>query len=313
MKVKALSFRQPWADLVLQGKKSLDLRTWSTRYRGPLAVFASQTVEKDRCLEYGIDPDRVTTGAVVGLVELVGVVELDDASYAARASEHLSGRKFHAPMFGWELTNPRPLAKPKPAKGRQLLFEINLPEIGAEIETEVLSKKLEQDTTLDISVSNLWGDTYPFELRLVPEIDSKTNKTSYRLGLYQRKVEPPSAQRNLFHQTPNQMERVVELGGVPLRAVADQVLEALRENGYKVTDLSTNRREPFSLQEETGVRLSLLFLAVKRVSKVSRIEVISAGIRDMTSEELYYWFSKCTSRAKAKRSQKALRTLLADE
>ncbi len=313
MKIKALSFRQPWAELVLQGKKTLDLRTWSTRYRGPMAVYASQTVEKERCQEHGIDPDRLTTGAVIGLVDLVGVVELDCASYAARASEHLSGRQYHAPMFGWELANPRPLAEPYPVKGRLLLFEVDLPEPAGATKPEGSPGAAGQETRVDPFAGTFWGEALPFELRLAPEPDSKTGQASYRLGLYQRVVEPPSAQRSLYRQSPDQMERVVELGGVALRAVADQVLEALRENGYKSTDLTPNRREPFSLQEETGVRLGLLFLAVKPVSKVSRIEMISTGIQDMTSEELYYWYSKCTSRAKAERAQKALRILLADE
>lgn len=313
MKIKALSFRQPWAELVLQGKKSLDLRTWSTRYRGPLAVYASQTVEKERCQEYGIDPDRVTTGAVIGLVDLVGIVELDDASYAARANEHLSGRQFHAPMFGWEFANPRPLAEPQPAKGRLLLFEVDIPEIAGEINPKGLLNEAEQEVRTDPFAGGLWGEALPFELRLVPEIDSKTRQASYRLGLYQRKIEPPSAQRRLYRQAPDQMERVVELGDIALRAVADQVLEALRENGYKATDLTPNRRESFSLQEESGVCLGLLFLAVKPVRKVRRIEVISTGIRDMTSEELYYWFSKCTSRVKAEQAKKAFRILLSGE
>jgi hypothetical protein len=34
--MKALSFRQPWAELVLQGRKTMDLRTYTTHYRGPL-------------------------------------------------------------------------------------------------------------------------------------------------------------------------------------------------------------------------------------------------------------------------------------
>lgn len=312
MKIKALSFRQPWAELVLQGVKTLDLRTWSTRHRGPLAVYASQTVEKDRCQEHGIDLDRLTTGAVIGVVDLVGVVELDGASYAARASEHLSGRRFQAPMFGWELANPRPLAEPQPARGRLLLFEVDIPDPAGEKRPEAQTIKAEQKTRTD-SFASGWGEGLPFELRLTPEVDPKTRQATYRLGLYQRKVEPLATQRKLYRQTPDPMERVVELGGTPLRAVADQVLEALRENGYKATDLTPNRREPFSLQEESGVLLGLLFLAVKPITKVSRIEVISSGIRDMTSEELYYWFSKCTSRAKAERAQKALRILLADE
>lgn len=313
MKTKALSFRQPWAELVLQGKKTLDLRTWSTHYRGPLAVFASQTIEKERCQEHGIDPDRLTTGAVIGLVDLVGVVELDMEAYAARASEHLGGREYHAPMFGWELANPRPLSEPLPARGRQLLFEVEIPETDGEPAPETPRPAAHQERDSAPQAADLWDNAQPFELRLVPESDARTGQASYRLGLYQRKVEPPAVQSSLYVQAPDQMARVAELGGVALRALADQVLQALRENGYRATDLTAGRREPFALQEESGVRLGLLFLAAKPISKVSRIEAISEGIRDMTSEELYYWYSKCTSRAKAERAQKALRTLLADE
>ena len=73
------------------------------------------------------------------------------------------------------------------------------------------------------------------------------------------------------------------------------------------------RREPFHLDELTGVRLGLVFLAVKRISKANRVEAISQGIRLMTAEELYYWYSKCTGGPTAERAQKALRVLLSEE
>ena len=109
------------------------------------------------------------------------------------------------------------------------------------------------------------------------------------------------------------MVKVVELSNQTLQAVADHVLNALRENDYKPTDLSQKRREPFSLSEDSGVLLGLLFLAIKPISKMDRIEAISQGLRAMTSEELYYWYSKCTSQPSAERAQKALRVLLAAE
>ena len=34
--MKALSIRQPWAELIMQGRKTLELRTWRTNYRGAL-------------------------------------------------------------------------------------------------------------------------------------------------------------------------------------------------------------------------------------------------------------------------------------
>ncbi len=53
------------------------------------------------------------------------------------------------------------------------------------------------------------------------------------------------------------------MGGSVLRAVSDQVLDALKRSGYRATDLGASRREPFALSEEAGVRLGLLFLAIK--------------------------------------------------
>jgi hypothetical protein len=103
----------------------------------------------------------------------------------------------------------------------------------------------------------------------------------------------------------------VTLGGDTLRAVSDHVLDALREAGYKATDLSPVRRAPFRLPEAVGVRLGLVFLAVKPLNRLDRIEAISHGIRQMTLEELYYWYSKCTATDTAGQAQKALRLLLA--
>lgn len=39
---EALSIRQPWATLVAAGLKTVECRTWKTKYRGPFLVCASQ-------------------------------------------------------------------------------------------------------------------------------------------------------------------------------------------------------------------------------------------------------------------------------
>ena len=62
-----------------------------------------------------------------------------------------------------------------------------------------------------------------------------------------------------------------------------------------------------------GVRLGLLFLAVKPLRKVDRMSSISSQIHGMTEEEAYYWFSKSTAASTARRAQRAMRVLLAEE
>jgi hypothetical protein len=44
--MKALSLWQPWATLVALGVKKLETRSWSTTYRGPLAIHATATMPK---------------------------------------------------------------------------------------------------------------------------------------------------------------------------------------------------------------------------------------------------------------------------
>lgn len=39
--MKALTLWQPWASLVALGEKKIETRTWSTTYRGTLAIHAS--------------------------------------------------------------------------------------------------------------------------------------------------------------------------------------------------------------------------------------------------------------------------------
>jgi len=302
--MKAISIRQPWADLVIQGKKSLDLRTRKINYRGPLAIHASQTVEEDACQRFEIDPDTLTVGAVIGVVNLADIYELDEALYQKKANQHLSHRSYREGLFGWHFEEPNELSQPIMYKGRLGIFYVPDDYINGNVE----APKRKQ---AEYRVSSPWDPEKPFELRVIPTPEH--TKVPYRLAIYHPIVKSQDRQKTFYRQEPPQMEKIVELGGQILQSVADHVLEAIRENGYKPTDLGTNRKKPFTLNEESGVRLGLLFLAIKPLTKYERIEDVSQGLRTMTVEELYYWFSKCTTQPAAERAQKALRVLLAAE
>ncbi len=293
--MKALSIRQPWAELILQGRKTIELRTWNTSYRGQVVIHAGQQVKEEHCRAYGLDPEELVRGALVGTVEIVDVIAFNEDSYNAHASEHLRLGKWPGDVLGWRLANPVRFETPIPMRGRLGLFDV--PE-------EVL-----QGASVPAYLAPLptpkpqpagYDPQKPFELRVEPR-----GGHSYALALYQWPVKA-----NGVHPEP---KRVVALSGDSLRAVADHVLEALRRSGYKVTDLSPRRREPFRMEEETGVRLGLLFLAVAPLSRMDRVEAISHELCAMPPEEAYYWYSKCTAASTAARAQRALRVLLSAE
>lgn len=138
-----------------------------------------------------------------------------------------------------------------------------------------------------------------YSLSVMPRGDS-----SYGLALYEKVAENASSGPG---------ELVVRIWGDPLRAVMDQVLTAVKRAGYKATDLNRSRKAPFKLPEEDAVRLGLLFLALKPMRKLSRIEAISMEVKGMEPEELYYWFSKTSDRNGARRARRAFRILVAEE
>jgi len=142
-----------------------------------------------------------------------------------------------------------------------------------------------------------------FELRVQPNGESQLG-----LALFQK------PHRDLDRTGKvEEWQLVVRVHGQPLKAVLDQVLATIKRAGYKASDLSRGREKPFHLTESLGVRLGLLFLAVKPLRKTSRMGDMSEQIQGMTEEETYYWFSKITDTRQGRRSQKAMRILLAKE
>ena len=299
--MKALSFRQPWAELVLRGAKSMDLRTYSVAYRGPLALHAAKKLDREACDRLGLSAEGLTTGAVVGVVELVDVVELDKPAYEAWKDRHLASRRFRTPQYGWVFEAPRRTVKPFPVAGKRRLFDVELPEI------------LLPGTPQDMDEA-LADDLQPFELHVVPRDTGSDADSGYGLALYQRDIESDAQRRLLYVQGPGEgMHKVIELPPAQLRLSAGEVMRLLREAGYRPTDLSRGRRRPFDLPEEVGVRMGLLFLAVRPLSKGRRIDAITHQLAAMPAEEAYYWYSKCAYGRAAPRAQKALRVLLAEE
>lgn len=45
--MKALSIRQPWAWLIVNGYKDIENRSWPTRFRGPVLIHASKGMTRE--------------------------------------------------------------------------------------------------------------------------------------------------------------------------------------------------------------------------------------------------------------------------
>jgi len=71
MKMKALSLKQPFAELILLGRKKIELRTWNTKFRGEFLIHASAKPDSEAMKRFGFD--SLHCGVIVGKAKLIDV------------------------------------------------------------------------------------------------------------------------------------------------------------------------------------------------------------------------------------------------
>lgn len=98
--MRVLTVRQPWASLIASGRKTIEVRSRSTRYRGPVAILAGK----------GRDPECGSTvypaGVIICVVDLTDCVDLDPSHNRASC---LSAIRFAQCIghYAWVLRAPR--------------------------------------------------------------------------------------------------------------------------------------------------------------------------------------------------------------
>lgn len=161
--MKAITLTQPWATLVAIGAKRIETRSWSTTYRGPLAIHAAaglgpvggakglgEICEREpfygtlarHGFRYGarISTGKLPLGAVVATCTLVDVVPTNlwrPVTHGNQTwqvppgnmSQEYSFGDYTPGRYAWLLTDVKPLREPIPAKGALSLWEWEAPHV----------------------------------------------------------------------------------------------------------------------------------------------------------------------------------------
>lgn len=152
--MKALTLTQPWASLVAFGAKKIETRSWSTNYRGPLAIHAAKGATTDVIRLTFVEPfksalnasgyrlfSQLPRGALIATCQLVSVIPVykitergfyqwtgsDGRDYRFDLTEQ--ERAFGDYTFGryaWLLADVDELPTPVPARGALGLWECEL-------------------------------------------------------------------------------------------------------------------------------------------------------------------------------------------
>ena len=125
--MKALSLRQPYAHLIVIGKKTIELRTWNTKHRGEFLIHAAKTVNVRDCQLAGFDPVTLEFGSIIGKAELLDVKNYDDFEdqvWHDDSKYHLAGNDYRSSTKGFILQNAIKFEKPIPYKAQLNFFEV---------------------------------------------------------------------------------------------------------------------------------------------------------------------------------------------
>ena len=125
--MKCISLKQPYAELLASGKKTIETRGWSTKFRGSFLIHASKTVDIEASKYYEIDTHRITKGAVIGKAVIYDVKKyLNNKEFALDKNKHLSLKKLvdNKKMYGFLIKDPIKFDDAVPCLGKMGFFDV---------------------------------------------------------------------------------------------------------------------------------------------------------------------------------------------
>ncbi len=128
--MKCLSVCQPFAELIVDGKKTIELRKWNTKFRGEFLIHAAKNILIEDCKRMKISPETMVTGAIIGKVSLVDVKKYNsDKDLDVDRKKHHAETNVTKNKYGFILENPKKLRVPIEYSGKLNFFEFHPDEI----------------------------------------------------------------------------------------------------------------------------------------------------------------------------------------
>lgn len=109
--MKVITLIQPWATLVALGEKQIETRSWSTNYRGEIAIHAGKKIDKsvfdqpyyfEVFKKNGLTPDNIITSAIIATCKIKDVKRTEDLKYRISIKELAFGN-YEPNRYGWIL------------------------------------------------------------------------------------------------------------------------------------------------------------------------------------------------------------------
>ena len=114
--MKAISVKQPWAYMLVDGAKTVEVRSWPTTHRGPLLICAAAAPHN--CFwDDGEEKRLLHAGCMIGVVDVL------DCRKMTKADDDASLGNYKAGMYAW-VTKPVGFCQPIAIKQKLNLFDV---------------------------------------------------------------------------------------------------------------------------------------------------------------------------------------------
>ncbi len=125
--VRALTIRQPWAQLIMMGRKRIETRSMRTNRTGRIYIHAATTmgpVERAAAIREGLDPDALPRGCIVGTATIDHSTPVEDFHPLAVSDAERRRGDFSEGRWGWVLSDVRAIETPIPASGSLSFWQV---------------------------------------------------------------------------------------------------------------------------------------------------------------------------------------------
>ena len=124
--MKALSVKQPWAWLIASGRKTIETRTWHTKYRGPILIVSSKGRMKKAACEsfYKRFGPLVTLNLKYGMA--LCKADLVDCRKMTKDDEKLACCEIYDGAYSWVLEDVERI-EPFAVTGRLGIYNVEVP------------------------------------------------------------------------------------------------------------------------------------------------------------------------------------------
>lgn len=122
--MKALTIKEPWASLIVQGFKKYEFRSWKTNYRGKVLIHAGLSKENiEKYKDYNLD---ISSGEIIGEAYITDCILVDEKldKKLRKIDKNVYGNN-HIGLYAFKLENVKKYNKKIKAKGKLGLWNYN--------------------------------------------------------------------------------------------------------------------------------------------------------------------------------------------